>query len=68
MVCAEQTTMEFYIDHIYSALPIGNTLAINMRQQSGAELDFVTFENETAVKFSLHNLCCYCGKMVTHVV
>lgn len=33
------------IPHITSALTIGNTLDINIRQRSGTELDFVSFIN-----------------------
>ena len=35
------TTRTLQIPHIYSALEIGNTLAINIRQRSGSELNFV---------------------------
>ena len=34
-------TITLQIPHIYSALEIGNTLAIYMRQRLGSELDFV---------------------------
>ena len=32
--------------HIYAEDDIGNTLAINLRQASGSELDFVSFVEE----------------------
>ena len=39
MIQGSTTTIE--IPHITSALTIGNTLSIKMRQQIGAEFDFV---------------------------
>ena len=53
------STTALNIPHIYSALPIGNTLQINMRQQSGAELSFVSLSNLaslTKVKIDGSNL------------
>ena len=40
-----QSTKAINIHHITSAIPIGNTLQINMRQRSGSELDFVVLIN-----------------------
>ena len=36
------STATIDIPHITSALTIGNTLEVNIRQQIGAELDFVS--------------------------
>ena len=47
------------IPHVTSALTIGNTLKINMRQRSGAELNFVSLSNassSTTVTISDNNL------------
>ena len=39
------STMTLNIQHIRSALTIGNTLQINMRQRSGTELNFISLTN-----------------------
>ena len=39
------STTTINIPHITSALTIGNTLQINMRQRTGTELNFVSLKN-----------------------
>ena len=43
LIQGSTTTID--IPHITSALTIGNTLQMNMRQQVGAELDFISLIN-----------------------
>ena len=40
---AREDPTTLVIPNIYSALPIGNQLEINMRQASGRELAFISF-------------------------
>ena len=41
LTVASGMTQSLNVPHVYSALPIGNVLAINMRQRVGEELDFI---------------------------
>ena len=41
----ETSTMT--IPHIYSGIEIGTIMLIDLRHETGAEIPFVTFENET---------------------
>ena len=48
MTLIQGSSTKIDIPHITSALTIGNTLQINMRQQIGKELDFVNLINTSA--------------------